>query len=322
MKLIKLFINICFTINVSFSFNKFLFISIQSGTYDNQIGIVKKSYDYSCPHDFDIDSKGNVYMDDPVNESVKIFNKNAKLLKILRNNSRWHKAVSHITADHEGNVVFFDGYNSLIKINTTMNKIYFTNKNFSEPKNILIDKSNNIFISDIILSKKGERIESKSIETKAFQNNFYKFNKLNFKDSIKERNDVKKVEMTANNKMQIDKKQNIANVTDENIESFIDVILRQKFSIQEIRTNFSCGYQPEKIGIDTNGNTYWQILSCHAFIAVLVRIDKYGNATDLIVEKIDKYIKFVFKLCSDDNLYAYTPHKTDGVIIWKYTFDE
>jgi len=28
------------------------------------------------------------------------------------------------------------------------------------------------------------------------------------------------------------------------------------------------------------------------------------------------------KVGKDGNLYAYTPHEKDGVIIWKYTFDE
>jgi len=117
------------------------------------------------------------------------------------------------------------------------------------------------------------------------------------------------------------KSKSILEITEKNKNSFHKDLMNTKVVNNEDRKKFD-GSNLDLIGKDENNNTYWKLEAIENQQVLFYRVSNFGCVTHFIKEDFSEYLEYEFLIGKDNIFYVYTPHEKDGVIIWKYTFDE
>jgi len=313
-----LFVNI-------FAVHKKQYLLISKGKEDNQFNIKKGDVGYLAPLDFDIGKNGSIYFTDNMARSIKIFNSKGELIKHIENERKWLPPARDISVDYNNNILLYSGYGTFVKLNSKTGKIIFKREDFSRPTRIWFDQNNNIILEGVpdekkYLTPEGEYFKPKTEKQKK------EIEKLKGKpvkeilnQKLERRKKAiknKKLQSSKNKIMKVEQK--IRNRKDEN--KFHKSLLAKKLTKKKIEKNFKSSGM-SYIGTDEEENTYFETHGSGVKETVITCFDKYGYVKGIVYEDYSDYIKFIVKLGKDGNLYAYTPHKDKGVIIWKYEFD-
>lgn len=318
--------------NVILFAGKVKYITIPWGNINEKNKIYLNTYgeqstlEWGYPTIFDIDKNGYIYIPDEEARAIKGFKSPNQLIKFIDLSKKWKQnPILKFGIDYNNNIIFWDANKNFTKINANTEKIIFKKENFKRPGAILFDDENNIYTYPQCFSPDGKEL---NFDKKAnLEKNKNIFNKP---DQIIEKNFAMQKKLKSG-KVKLSKtpKKILLEINDKNkptlhnkLDNFHYELINKIPNISEEMKKKFINLRPGINGKSKTDGTYWE-WHAYEYKALLVfYMNAYGQITDYIYEDYSEYLEMKLKVGKDGNLYSYTPHKTDGVIIWKYTFEE
>jgi len=313
MKLFNILI-IIFCIHL-YSVTKEEYTRITWGKQTNLIGV--KVYEDGSgwgPDTFEINNKGHLILPDVIRGDIQIFNKDGKLIKLIENTNQWPRMIYDIVTDNNGDIIFYASDGNFIKVSFISSTIMFKKEKIKHTGRIKLDDENNIYASRQCFSPNGKTLN---------------FNERKSNPKIKrlldEGNEIEiheKVENRRKKKLSLKQpKKVLFEINDNSGQDFYFQLLDTLPLSDDVKSKLrNSGSSP--LGTVKSGGTVWYWPTSGYKGMLMFYMNPIGQVTDYVYEDYSQYLRMILKIGKDGNLYAYTPHEKDGVIIWKYTFDE